>query len=62
MAMSTCVKCGGQFFEVRENSPFNSNFKLFFVQCTTCGGVVGVTDYYNTGAQLEQIKKHLGIG
>jgi len=61
MAMSTCVKCGGHSFEIRENEPHDSRFKLMFVQCSSCGGVVGVIDFYNIGAELQLIKKKLGI-
>jgi hypothetical protein len=61
MARSTCIKCGGHGFEVSEAEPMGSEFKLFFVQCSTCGGVVGVTDYYNIGATLHLIAEKLGI-
>jgi predicted nucleic acid-binding Zn-ribbon protein len=59
MAMSTCMKCGNHTFEMVEREPRGSRFKLMFVQCTMCGGVVGVMDYYNIGAQTEQIKAAL---
>ena len=61
MAYSTCPKCTNSRFEIVENEPTGSNFKLMFVQCNSCGAVVGVTDYYNVGALLQEIKKHLGI-
>lgn len=61
MAISTCVKCGGSRFELKENEPYGSRYKLMFVQCTNCGGVVGAVDFFNTGAELQVIKKHLGI-
>jgi hypothetical protein len=61
MAISTCIKCGGTFFEVKEAEPKFSNFKLLFVQCSTSGGVVGVMDFYNIGADLQEIRKHLGM-
>ncbi len=62
MAMSTCIKCGNHIFEVVENEPISSRFKLLLVQCSQCGGVVvGALDYYNIGAELQHIKKKLGI-
>jgi hypothetical protein len=61
MAVSTCIKCGGHFFENKVVTPKDSNFNLTFVQCVTCGGVVGVIDCYNIGAELATIKRHLGI-
>ena len=48
-------------FEVKEASPFQSAFKLYFVQCASCGGVVGVTEYYNISAVLEKLGKHLKV-
>ncbi len=61
MAMSTCVKCGGTRFELVEHSPAMSKFKVNFIQCASCGGVVGVTDYWNTGEQLNKVLRKLGI-
>lgn len=61
MAMSTCVKCGGHRFEVKENEPTGAMFKLLFIQCSGCGGVVGVTEYFNIGATLGIIADKLGI-
>lgn len=60
MAISTCVKCGGTRFEIVEKEPARSNYKLLFVQCTGCGGVVGVTEYYNAGVLIHQLAKALG--
>jgi predicted nucleic-acid-binding Zn-ribbon protein len=57
MATSTCLKCGGTGFENKEVSPNNSKFKVTFVQCVKCGGVVGVMDFFNTGAELQEIKR-----
>ena len=43
-AMSTCIKCGHHDFELKkkEAEPKGSNFEFYFVQCSSCGGVVGV--------------------
>lgn len=56
---STCLKCGGHSFELVENSPIRSNFKFLFVQCTGCGGVVGVLDYFNVGSKVVGIEQTL---
>jgi hypothetical protein len=61
MAMPTCVKCDGHLFEVREVTPHNSNYVLMFVQCSGCGGVVGVMDFYNIGEILQKMKQKLNI-
>ena len=55
MAASSCMKCGTHSFEMVECEPRKSNYKLNFVQCTSCGGVVGVMDYLNVGADLRRL-------
>lgn len=55
--MSTCVKCGGHLFKIKEQSPSGSNFKVFFIQCSSCGVPVGTMDYYHTASLLENLEK-----
>lgn len=59
MAYSKCPKCDNSYFEVAENSPSRSNYKLLFVQCSKCGSVLGVMDYYNIGARLNELEKKI---
>ena len=54
MATSKCPHCENSSFELKEVSPSNSNFKLYFVQCRSCGAPFGVTEYMNTSAMLEK--------
>lgn len=56
MAQSSCPKCGGHSFELKENAPMGSNFKVNFIQCAalTCGTVLGVMEYHNTAALLQK--------
>jgi hypothetical protein len=61
MARSTCVKCGNGRFEIVETPVIGSEYRLTFVQCQSCGGVVGVTEYYNIGARLEILAKKIGV-
>lgn len=49
MASSSCPKCTSTSFEVREGEPRNSHYKLMFVQCSSCGTVVGTMPYYDAG-------------
>lgn len=51
--------CDSTRFEVKENSPTRSNYKLLFVQCSSCGAVVGTMDYYNIGARLSELEKKI---
>ena len=61
MAMSTCTKCDNTSFEVKEVEPRNSNFILNFVQCTNCGGVIGVLDYFNIGDLIHRLAEELNV-
>ncbi len=57
MSTSKCPKCSSTYFQLSENLPSGSNYKLQFVQCSACGSVVGVLEYFNNGVLLQEIKK-----
>jgi uncharacterized Zn finger protein len=62
MATSSCPKCSGSSFEMKENGNVrNASFKIMFIQCSSCGTVVGTTDYYNVPSLLEKIARKLGF-
>lgn len=61
MAQSTCVKCGGHSFELKEQEPARSNFKYNFIQCSGCGGVAGVVEVHYNTVLLQKIMDKLGI-
>ena len=53
MASSTCPKCGNHSFELVEHEPTRSAWKYNYLQCASCGAVVGLTDFFNLGHMLE---------
>ena len=61
MAISTCPKCNGIYFEVETKEPLKSNYKLAFVQCIKCGCVVGTMEYYNIGSKIEELEKKVDM-
>lgn len=61
MATSTCMKCNGTTFEMVEREPRHSAYKLMFIQCASCGGVVGVTEFLNIAAELQEMRRRLNI-
>jgi len=62
MAISRCPKCEGSYFEMVENSNVQgAKFKIMFIQCSSCGSVVGTTDYYNVPTLLNKIANKLGF-
>ena len=61
MAQPTCPKCDNKMFEVQTAEPQKSRYKVWFVNCTKCGAVVGVLDYWNIGALVLDLGKRLGF-
>ena len=58
MSNSKCVSCGSTRFEnVGDTSVRHYKFKLNFIQCASCGGVVGVLPYHDPGVMGELNKK-----
>lgn len=67
MASSKCLGCGSSRFEVKQAEPAQSAYKLMFVQCSSCGGVVSSVPYYDAGVlakdnqkALKEIKNQVG--
>ena len=58
---STCPKCSNTSFEVKNAKPRNSEYIFTFIQCSSCGAVVGTIDYVNVPELLERLAKKLGV-
>ena len=56
-SVSSCAKCGGGTFKVVEKEPNGSNYKVNFVQCSSCNTPIGVLDYYNLGTLMKTQEK-----
>jgi hypothetical protein len=61
MANSSCPKCGQHIFEAKECTPQHSNFKVQFIQCASCGTVVGTMDYWSISNLIIELAKKLGV-
>lgn len=61
MAISSCIKCGGSSFELKEHEPRWSQYAVHFVQCSACGGVVGVLEYTNTEYLIRKLAEKLRV-
>ena len=59
MAISKCTGCGSTRFEVKQAEPAQSAYKIMFVQCSSCGGVVGSMPYYDAGVLAKDNQKSL---
>lgn len=61
MATSKCPKCDSTRFELKEAVISGCNYKHFFIQCASCGAVIGVIPYHYTNALLEKLANKLGV-
>jgi hypothetical protein len=59
MAISSCGKCGGHYFELKEVSPSNATYKSVFVQCSNCGVPAGVIGYTNPAVRIDAVAEQL---
>jgi hypothetical protein len=59
MALSSCVKCGAQSFEVVEGNVSGANYRTMFIQCSGCGGVAGVQEFENVSAMLRDVRERI---
>lgn len=59
MAYSCCGFCKSTSFEIAENSPSGSRYKVMFVQCSSCGHPIGVLPYTNTEYLINKTKEQL---
>lgn len=58
---SRCPKCGNTAFELVETPVKNAKYKYYFIQCSSCGCVVGTKEYFNVGALLQKLAEKLNI-
>lgn len=59
--ISQCTNCNSTMFELVECAPNGSSYKMFFVQCSSCGGVVSSMEYYASFAKIEELEKKVNI-
>jgi DNA-directed RNA polymerase subunit RPC12/RpoP len=61
MAQFKCLKCDSTSFELVERTPSGSDYLLNLIQCSRCGGVVGVLDSYNIGELILRLAEKLNV-
>jgi hypothetical protein len=59
MADSKCSACGGNAFEAVEMTPEGIGRALLAIQCSDCGGVVGVTENHDIASMFHQQNRAL---
>lgn len=53
--VSSCVRCNKRQFEIVEAEPAGSKTRVLFVQCSGCGGVVGILA--DVGSAVKSLEK-----
>ena len=61
MADSKCASCGNTSFELKEAKIEHCKFRFNFIQCASCGAVIGLIDYNHVPTLLNQIIAKLAI-
>lgn len=59
MPAPSCPKCEKHDFELSESVMLTGggyNTKVWFVQCSSCGTVVGVIDYFNVTHRIRELE------
>jgi hypothetical protein len=61
-ATPTCPKCGlAAGFEMQQGEVRNCNYKLWFVNCRSCGAVVHIFEHNNINERLEAFAAKLKV-
>lgn len=61
MATSRCPQCTGSKFEMVETDVSGSRFRIMFIQCQSCGTVVGTMNYENASYLVRVLAEKLGV-
>lgn len=61
MAISKCPKCDCTRFELKEANISGSAYRMYFVQCSSCGAVVGLVPFNNTEFLIRRLANKLKI-
>jgi predicted nucleic-acid-binding Zn-ribbon protein len=54
MAKTKCGHCGNTTFEMKQVTPEGSNYKLFFIQCSSCGVPISSHEYMSISNMLNK--------
>jgi len=51
--------CNSNLFEMVLGEPRGSNFKVWFVQCATCGTAINAMEYLSLGTEINNIEERI---
>ena len=56
-----CPKCENKSFELKEDTPTNSNFKFMYLRCSSCKTIITAVDFLHTGTLIKKLAKALNV-
>jgi len=56
---SKCAHCQNIRFELSEEAPDNSAYKVYFIRCAGCKNPIGILPYYDTNTKIDSLEKKL---
>jgi hypothetical protein len=59
MPLPACPRCYKTEFEIAESDELRGGgyrTKVWFVQCSSCGAIVGVIDYFNLTHRIRELE------
>lgn len=60
-SFTKCPKCERTLFELVEDAPTHSNYKFFYLRCSSCHTFLGVLPYLDISTQIEKLAKALNV-
>lgn len=54
-----CPKCENSLFELAEDAPANSAWKLQYIRCSTCNTFLAALPYNNTNILIEKLQEDI---
>lgn len=61
MAKPTCPKCSCTTFEIQEIPIKGARYRHNAINCTACGAIIAVHEFFNVNANLAVIAQKFGI-
>jgi len=60
-SFSKCPKCEQTGFELVEDTPYKSEYKMWYLRCMSCKTLVTALEYYDINSRLEKLARALRI-
>lgn len=59
--MPSCPKCGNHTFEIQEIKVRAANFRTNVINCTSCGAIVGVQEFFNVSNLVYKLADRMNL-